>query len=159
MDDRVTGECFLVILRRIGAQAIFRTSVDYRIYLKILRHQKRLFAVKIYGYRLVRQAIALVFEAKDTQVAAQFLEKTNMSFERFLVISSAHRGSVYLGRCRMIAIPDYEDLPFYIDSVEAREWYSSDVAPSQGSDDYSSRERRLQGIDDGLIDHLVVHQG
>ncbi len=147
------GISYLVVLRRLGAQPIFRSRLDFKLYLKILKSLKQKYGVKLFGFCLLEKMISLVIFSRGIEAATHFLTDVNDRFDEFTEVTSKNKSIGRLGRSRFIAIEYFEDLEAclnYVEQLPLRE----DAPFHPDTYEWSSCTVRKMGFYNGLLDAI-----
>ncbi len=153
MEQLQGGISYLVVLRRTGAQPIFRSRLDFKLYLKILKGLKEKYRVKLFGFCLLEKMISLVVFSSGIDPATKFLNDANSRFEEFVNSTARNAAPMRIGRSRFIAIEHSEDLEAclnYIEQLPLKE----ERACHPDTYEWSSRPFRKMGFYNGLLDAM-----
>ena len=145
--------CLLALQRSLGGHDIFKTSLDYRFYINLMKQYKRIFRVRIFAYCLLESAIYLIVSAKDMKNITDFLSEVNRSFCEFITVRDQERASLCILRSRMIVAEDDQSLIDLVGFVEAFP-VKLGLVTKEKDYEYSSFRLRALGIDSGVIEHL-----
>lgn len=153
MESLQGGISYLVVFRRLGAQPVFRSRLDFKLYLKILKGLKQKYGIKVFGFCLLEKMISLAIFSKGIEPATKFLTEVNDRFDEFVESTSREKPFMRIGRSRFIAIEYMEDLEAclnYIEELPLRE----DEPCHPDTYEWSSRTFRKMGFYNGLLDAI-----
>ncbi|HRZ40381.1 MAG TPA: hypothetical protein P5246_05170 [Candidatus Omnitrophota bacterium] len=154
MEHLQGGISYLVVLRRIGARPIFRSRLDFKLYLKILKGLKDKYQVRVFGFCLLEKMISLVVFSKGIEPATKFLNDVNARFEEFVRSTSREEPSIKIGRSRFIAIEYAEDLEACLNYIEQLPLREDGQRHHPDTYEWSSRVFRKMGFYNGLLDAI-----
>lgn len=153
MENLHGGISYLVVFRRLGAQPVFRSRLDFKLYLKILKGLKQKHGIKLFGFCLLEKMISLAIFSPGIEPATKFLTEVNDRFDEFVQSTTRDRPFMRIGRSRFIAIEYMEDLEAclnYIEQLPLKE----EVPMHPDTYEWSSCAFRKMGFYNGLLDTI-----
>ena len=96
--------CYHIINRGNQKQNIFMEDDDYRTYLDLLKHYKKKYGFKIYGYCLMPNHVHLLLEPKDPHKLAETMQVITQSYTSWFNLKYKKVGHLWQGRFKSMVI-------------------------------------------------------
>ena len=104
------GVCYYIQSQGVDNQMVFKSDIDYGKFILMLKKYKIRFAVSIYGYCLMPQALHLVVHPKDANNLPLFMQGVIQSYALFFNGKYQRAGKVWAQRYKSALINDDSDL-------------------------------------------------
>jgi len=143
--------CYHIINRGNQKQAIFLESLDFEKYLQILKHFKRKYRFKVFGYCLMPNHIHLILEPKHSEELAKFMQCLTQVYTVWFNSKYKKVGHLWQGRFKSMVIKKdgyFIDCVYYIEANPVR----ASLAVSPKDYLWSSYNDRTFSNKNGLID-------
>ena len=98
------GVCYHIINRGNQKQTIFLDNIDCEKYLDILRHYKRKYRFKLYGYCLMPNHIHLIIEIKDINDLAKIMQCITQTYTIWFNKKYTKTGRLWQNRFKSMVI-------------------------------------------------------
>lgn len=132
-------------------QSIFLEKTDFEKYLQLLRHYKRRYAFKLFGYCLMPNHIHLVVEPKQSSDLSKFMQGLTQTYTVWFNKKYQKVGRLWQGRFKSMVIQKnnyFIECVFYIEANPVRAM----IVSSPGEYHWSSYNDRIFGKKNGLLD-------
>jgi putative transposase len=143
--------CYHVINRGNQKQSIFLEELDFANYLQLLRHYKRKYRFKVFGYCLMPNHIHLVLEPKDPNQLAKILQSLTQTYTKWFNKKYKKIGHLWQNRFKSMVIQKdnyFIECVCYVEANPVR----AGLVRSPLEYLWSSYKERVFGNSSGLLD-------
>ena len=143
--------CYHIINRGNQKQEIFLGGSDFEKYLQLLKHFKKKYSFKIFGYCLMPNHIHLILEPKKPDDLARFMQSLTQTYTAWFNNKYKKVGHLWQGRFKSMVIQKdnyFIECVYYVEVNPVRAGLVS--SPTDYS--WSSYKDRVFGNKSGLID-------
>jgi putative transposase len=143
--------CYHIINRGNQKQAIFLEDADFAKYLQLLRHFKKKYAFRVFGYCLMPNHIHLILEPKKPDELARFMQCLTQTYTVWFNNKYKKAGHLWQGRFKSMAIQKdnyFLECVYYVEVNPVR----AGLVSSPTDYIWSSYRDRVLGNKNGLID-------
>ncbi len=128
--------------------------MDYRYYCRLLRRYKKRLEMNIFGFCLMPDYVHLIVEPHQAQSLSLFMQGVHQSYTLYFNRKYRHRGSLWHGRFKSIALDRDQDL---FDCIKYLEFHPvrANIATTPLEYPWSSCSLRILGYKNGLLDETA----
>jgi len=147
----VDGAYYHIINRGNNKNTIFRTRLDYRVFIGLLSEAKRRYPLTVFGYCLMPNHFHLIVYARDGGHVRAFIHWTMTCFAHYYHATYNTSGHIWQGRFKNLLIEREEHLIValrYIENNPVR----AGMVRSSWDWEWSSIRQQCQRDYSGLID-------
>ncbi|MFA5144922.1 MAG: transposase [Candidatus Omnitrophota bacterium] len=147
----LNNACYHVVNRGNQKQRIFLENADFEKYLQLLKHFKKKYAFRIFGYCLMPNHIHLILEPKNPNDLALFMQGLTQTYTVWFNNKYKKPGRLWQGRFKSMVIQKdnyFIDCVYYIEMNPLRAGLVSILTDYP----WSSYKDRVFGNKTGLID-------
>lgn len=140
-----------VINRGNQKQNVFLENLDFEVYLNLLKHYKKKYAFKLFGYCLMPNHIHMILKPKQPKMLAKFMQSLTQAYTMWFNKKYKKQGHLWQGRFKSMVIQkdDYFlECIYYIEANPVR----SKLVSSPTDYLWSSYRDRVFGNKNGLLD-------
>jgi len=147
----INNAYYHIINRGNQKQNIFFDASDYDAYLKIIKHYKKIFYFKVFGYCLMPNHIHLIIQPKKSQELASIMQRLTQVYTLWFNEKYKKVGHLWQGRFKNMVINKDEYFIDCISYVEANPVKAGLVATPREYP-WSSYRSRLFGNKNSILD-------
>lgn len=147
----LSNACYHIINRGNQKQSVFFEDLDFRKYLQILKHYKRKFGFKLFGYCLMPNHIHIILEPKNPNELARFMQGLTQAYAMWFNNKYKKVGHLWQGRFKSMLIKKDSYFMECINYIEVNP-VRAGLASSPGDYLWSSYRDRVFGNKNGLLD-------
>ncbi len=143
--------CYHIINRGNQKQNIFLEDSDFESYLQLLKHFKRKYSIKLFGYCLMPNHIHIVLEPKKPDGLARFMQVLNQTYTTWFNSKYKKTGHLWQGRFKNMVIQKdnyFVECVYYVEVNPVR----AGLVSSPADYFWSSYRDRVFGNKNGLLD-------
>ena len=147
----IRDACYHILNRGNQKRNIFLEETDYTECLKIIRHYKRVFMFKVFGYCLMPNHIHLIIQPKEPHDLAEIMQRLTQVYTNWFNEKYKKCGHLWQGRFKnMVVIRDeyFINCISYIEANPVR----AGIVNSPGEYNWSSYRGRVFGNKDSVLD-------
>ncbi|MCG2706986.1 MAG: transposase [Candidatus Omnitrophica bacterium] len=143
--------CYHILNRGNHKQNIFLEESDFGKYLQLLKHYKKKYAFKLFGYCLMPNHIHLILEPRQPDNLAKFMQGLTQAYTAWFNKKYRKAGRLWQGRFKSMVVgkDDYFiECIYYIETNPVR----AALALSPADYHWSSYRERTFGSENRLLD-------
>ena len=143
--------CYHIINRGNQKQEIFLGDPDFEKYLQLLKHFKKKYTFKIFGYCLMPNHIHIILEPKKPDNLASFMQGLTQTYTAWFNNKYKKAGHLWQGRFKSMVIQKdnyFIECVYYVEANPVR----AGLVSSPTAYPWSSYKDRVFGNKRGLID-------
>ena len=147
----LTNMYYHIINRGNQKQSIFLAEHDFRKYLEILKHYKKKYAFKLFGYCLMPNHVHLILHPKHPDELAIFMQGLTQAYTIWFNKKYRKVGHLWQGRFKSMLIHKdnyFLDCVYYVECNPVR----AELSLSPNDYTWSSYKDRVLGNRNGLLD-------
>lgn len=110
--------CYHLMVRGNQKQGTFLTSEDFSVYLKLLRHYKKKYCFKLYGYCLMPNHVHLIVGVEKSSMLSKIMQGLNLAYTSWFNKKYNKVGHLWQGRFKSMVIGNGKYLIDCIEYVE-----------------------------------------
>jgi putative transposase len=142
-----------VMVRGNQKQAIFLEEADFLKYLEILRHYKRKYKFKLYGYCLMPNHVHLIIDVENAKDLCKAMQGLSLTYTLWFNKKYKKVGHLWQGRYKNMLIQKNKYMVDCIEYVELNPMRAN-LARSLSEYPWSSWQTRMGCTQDRLLDFL-----
>jgi len=143
--------CYHIINRGNQKERIFLDNTDFEKYLQILKHYKRQYSFKLFGYCLMPNHIHIILEAETPNNISRFMQVLTQTYTAWFNRKYHKAGHLWQGRFKSMIIQKDEYFLECICYVEANP-VRAGIVSSPKDYTWSSYRDRVLGNKNKLLD-------
>ncbi len=143
--------CYHIINRGNQKQHIFLEEPDFEKYLQLLKHYKRKYVSKLFGYCLMPNHIHLILEPKQANDLPRFMQGLTQAYTAWFNKKYKKTGHLWQGRFKSMVIQKdnyFIECVYYIEANPVR----AELVSSPADYLWSSYKDRVFGNKNELLD-------
>ncbi|MCM8801109.1 MAG: transposase [Candidatus Omnitrophica bacterium] len=144
-----------IMVRGNQKQNTFLEKEDFLKYIEVLRHYKRKYACKIYGYCLMPNHVHLILEVKKGQDLVKIMQGINQTYTIWFNKKYKKTGHLWQGRYKSMVIQKDKYLLTCIEYIELNP-LRANITNSVFNYPWSSWQVRFDYKKDGLLDQPEI---
>jgi putative transposase len=147
----LNNACYHIINRGNQKQSIFLQNPDFDNYLKILKHYKKKYNFKLFGYCLMPNHVHMILEPRQPVELAKLMQGLTQTYASWFNAKYKKGGHLWQGRFKsMIIVKDnyFLECIYYIEVNPVR----AGLVSSPSDYPWSSYRDRVLGNKNGLLD-------
>lgn len=140
-----------IMVRGNQKQATFFENEDFLKYLDLMRHYKKKYHFKLYGYCLMPNHVHLILEVKEAPNLGKIMQGLNQTYTIWFNKKYKKVGHLWQGRYKSMVIQKNKYMLDCIEYVELNP-IRVNLANSPLGYTWSSRQARINQANDSLLD-------
>ena len=147
----LNNACYHLINRGNQKQNIFFENPDFEQYLKLLKHYKKKYRFRLFGYCLMPNHIHIIIEAKQVQELPRFMQGVSQTYTVWFNNKYKKIGRLWQGRFKSMVIQKdnyFIECVYYVEANPVR----AGLVSSPAEYPWSSYRERVFGNKNGLLD-------
>ena len=147
----INNASYHIMVRGNQKQITFIEEEDFAKYLDLLRHYKREYGFKLYGYCLMPNHVHLILEVEDGIDLSKIMQGLNQAYTLWFNKKYAKVGHLWQGRYKSMVIQKNKYMLDCLEYVELNP-IRANISKSPFDYPWSSWKARLGYMKDGLLD-------
>ena len=147
----INNASYHIMVRGNQKQITFIEEEDFAKYLDLLRHYKRKYGFKLYGYCLMPNHVHLILEVEDGIDLSKIMQGLNQAYTLWFNKKYEKVGHLWQGRYKSMVIQKNKYMLDCLEYVELNP-IRANISKSPFDYPWSSWKARLGYMKDGLLD-------
>ena len=147
----INNASYHIMVRGNQKQITFIEEEDFAKYLDLLRHYKRKYGFKLYGYCLMPNHVHLILEVEDGIDLSKIMQGLNQTYTLWFNKKYEKVGHLWQGRYKSMVIQKNKYMLDCLEYVELNP-IRANISKSPFDYPWSSWKARLGYMKDGLLD-------
>ncbi len=147
----INNASYHIVVRGNQKQITFIEEDDFAKYLDLLRHYKREYGFKLYGYCLMPNHVHLILEVEDGIDLSKIMQGLNQAYTLWFNKKYEKVGHLWQGRYKSMVIQKNKYMLDCLEYVELNP-IRANISKSPFDYPWSSWKARLGYMKDGLLD-------